>query len=123
MEDRRGPMVLGPKDQDISNSFSNTSLTLKKVHLVQPSKSQFRNKRSIADLKISVHYHHPPAHQQQLLKAGRMRSFTFFQLTIQTNDIFHLNFQNSKTINNWRSCQNSLSSSLTLEQLLLICVP
>ena len=24
----------GPKDQDISNSHSNTSLTLKKVHLV-----------------------------------------------------------------------------------------
>ena len=33
----RGPKVprsQGPKDQDISNSHSNTSLTLKKVHLV-----------------------------------------------------------------------------------------
>ena len=33
----RGPRVprsQGPKDQDISNSHSNTSLTLKKVHLV-----------------------------------------------------------------------------------------
>ena len=34
----RGPKVpryKGPKDQDISNSHSNTSLTLKKVHLVR----------------------------------------------------------------------------------------
>ena len=30
----RGPKVQGPKDQDISKSHSNTSLTLKKVHLV-----------------------------------------------------------------------------------------
>ena len=29
------PSSQGPKDQDISNSNSNTSLTLKKVHLVQ----------------------------------------------------------------------------------------
>ena len=28
------PRSQGPKDQDISNSHSNTSLTLKKVHLV-----------------------------------------------------------------------------------------
>ena len=28
------PRSQGPKDQDISNSNSNTSLTLKKVHLV-----------------------------------------------------------------------------------------
>ena len=28
------PRPRGPKDQDISNSHSNTSLTLKKVHLV-----------------------------------------------------------------------------------------
>ena len=28
------PMSQGPKNQDISNSYSNTSLTLKKVHLV-----------------------------------------------------------------------------------------
>ena len=46
MEEGRGPRVprskgskvqgsQGPKDQDISNSNSNTSLTLKKVHLVQ----------------------------------------------------------------------------------------
>ena len=45
MEEGRGPRVprskgskvqgsQGPKDQDISNSHSNTSLTLKKVHLV-----------------------------------------------------------------------------------------
>ena len=42
LEEGRGPRVLGPgvprsqgpKDQDISNSHSNTSLTLKKVHLV-----------------------------------------------------------------------------------------
>ena len=30
----RAPRSQGPKDQDISNSHSNTSLTLKKVHLV-----------------------------------------------------------------------------------------
>ena len=30
----RVPRFRGPKDQDISNSNSNTSLTLKKVHLV-----------------------------------------------------------------------------------------
>ena len=38
MEEGRGPRVprsRGPKDQDISNSHSNTNLTLKKVHLVQ----------------------------------------------------------------------------------------
>ena len=46
MEEGRGPRVLrlkgpkvqgsrGLKDQDISKSHSNTSLTLKKVHLVQ----------------------------------------------------------------------------------------
>ena len=29
------PRSRGPKDQDISKSHSNTSLTLKKVHLVQ----------------------------------------------------------------------------------------
>ena len=45
MEEGRGPKVQesqglwvqrskGPEDQDISNSNSNTSLTLKKVHLV-----------------------------------------------------------------------------------------
>ena len=37
LEEGRGPRVprsRGPKDQDISNSHSNTSLTLKKVHLV-----------------------------------------------------------------------------------------
>ena len=37
LEEVRGPRVSrsrGPKDQDISNSHSNTSLTLKKVHLV-----------------------------------------------------------------------------------------
>ena len=37
LEEGRGPRVprsSGPKDQDISNSHSNTSLTLKKVHLV-----------------------------------------------------------------------------------------
>ena len=45
LEEGRGPRVprskgskvqrsQGPKDQDISNSHSNTSLTLKKVHLV-----------------------------------------------------------------------------------------
>ena len=45
MEEERGPKVQesqglwvqrskGPEDQDISNSNSNTSLTLKKVHLV-----------------------------------------------------------------------------------------
>ena len=37
LEEGRGPKVprsRGPKDQDISNSHSNTSLTLKKVHLV-----------------------------------------------------------------------------------------
>ena len=31
------PKVQGSKDQDISNSHSNTSLTLKKVHLVLPT--------------------------------------------------------------------------------------
>ena len=31
------PKSQGPKDQDISNSHSNTSLTLKKVHLVLSS--------------------------------------------------------------------------------------
>ena len=31
------PRYQGPKDQDISNSHSNTSLTLKKVHLVSYS--------------------------------------------------------------------------------------
>ena len=30
----KGSKVRGPKDHDISNSNSNTSLTLKKVHLV-----------------------------------------------------------------------------------------
>ena len=37
LEEGRGqrvPRSRGPKDQDISNSHSNTSLTLKKVHLV-----------------------------------------------------------------------------------------
>ena len=37
LEEGRGPRVprsRGPKDQDISKSHSNTSLTLKKVHLV-----------------------------------------------------------------------------------------
>ena len=37
LEEGRGPRVprsQGPKDQDISNSHSNMSLTLKKVHLV-----------------------------------------------------------------------------------------
>ena len=45
LEEGRGPRVprpkgskvkgsQGPKDQDISNSHSNSSLTLKKVHLV-----------------------------------------------------------------------------------------
>ena len=41
MEEERGPKVhprvprsQGPMDQDISKSYSNTSLTLKKVHLV-----------------------------------------------------------------------------------------
>ena len=37
MEGGRGPRVpsaKGPEDQDISKSHSNTSLTLKKVHLV-----------------------------------------------------------------------------------------
>ena len=45
LEDGKGPRVprskgskvqgsQGPKEQDISNSLSNTSLTLKKVHLV-----------------------------------------------------------------------------------------
>ena len=37
LEEGRGPRVprsKGPKDQDISNSHSNMSLTLKKVHLV-----------------------------------------------------------------------------------------
>ena len=32
----RVPRPRGPKDQDISNPHSNTSLTLKKVHLVVP---------------------------------------------------------------------------------------
>ena len=32
---QRVPRSRGPKDQDISNSHSNTSLTLKKVHLVK----------------------------------------------------------------------------------------
>ena len=38
VEEERGPRVprsLGLKDQDISKSHSNTSLTLKIVHLVQ----------------------------------------------------------------------------------------
>ena len=38
MEEGRGPRVprsRGPKEQDISNSHLNTSLSLKKVHLVQ----------------------------------------------------------------------------------------
>ena len=46
VEEGRGPKVQesqglwvkrskGPEDQDISNSHSNTSLTLKKVHLVK----------------------------------------------------------------------------------------
>ena len=37
VEEERGPIVpryQGLKDQDISKSYSNTSLTLKKVHLV-----------------------------------------------------------------------------------------
>ena len=37
VQESQSPMVprsRGPKDQDISNSLSNTSLTLKKVHLV-----------------------------------------------------------------------------------------
>ena len=37
LEEGRGPRISrsrGPKDQDISKSNSNTSLTLKKVHLV-----------------------------------------------------------------------------------------
>ena len=42
LEERRGPRVQGsrgPKDQDISNLHSNTSLTLKKVDLVLGLKS------------------------------------------------------------------------------------
>ena len=38
LEEGRGPRVprsRGPKEQDISNSHLNTSLSLKKVHLVQ----------------------------------------------------------------------------------------
>ena len=38
VQESQGPRVprsQGPKDQDILNSHSNTSLTLKKVHLVQ----------------------------------------------------------------------------------------
>ena len=41
VQESQGPGVLksqGPKDQDISKSHSNTSLTLKKVHLVKVSK-------------------------------------------------------------------------------------
>ena len=37
VQESQGPRIprpRGPKDQDISNSHSNTSLTLKKVHLV-----------------------------------------------------------------------------------------
>ena len=37
VQESQGPRVprsRGPKDQDITNSHSNTSLTLKKVHLV-----------------------------------------------------------------------------------------
>ena len=37
VQESQGPMVPrshGPKDQDISKSHSNTSLTLKKFHLV-----------------------------------------------------------------------------------------
>ena len=37
------------------------------------SKSQFRNKRSRADVKISVHP--PPTHQQQLFKVATMSRF------------------------------------------------
>ena len=51
LEEGRGPRVprskgskvqgsQGPKDQDISNSHSNTSLTLKKVHLVDINVTQ-----------------------------------------------------------------------------------
>ena len=42
LEEGRGPRVprsQGPKDQDISNSHSNTSLTLKKVNLVYVTKT------------------------------------------------------------------------------------
>ena len=34
VQESQGPGVQGLKDQDISKSHSNTSLTLKKVHLV-----------------------------------------------------------------------------------------
>ena len=36
----------GPKDQDISKSYSNTSLTLKKVHLVFPYNSQYNKTKT-----------------------------------------------------------------------------
>ena len=51
----------GPKDQDISKSHSNTSLTLKKVHLVKKFKNvffikyllcHFRQKKNVMDVKI-----------------------------------------------------------------------
>ena len=43
--------------------------------LILLSKSQFRNKRSRADIKISLHNHH-----NQLLKASEMIVFTLIQL-------------------------------------------
>ena len=55
---------------------------------LQLSKSQFRNKRSRADVIITVH---PPTHQQ-LLKASRKMIFTLFQLTNQTRGIFHIKY-------------------------------
>jgi len=55
--------------------------------LILLSKSQFRNKRSRADVIISVHPP-PPTTHQQLLKASGMIVFTLIQLTNQMRDIY-----------------------------------
>ena len=50
----KGSKVQGPKDQDISNSNSNTSLTLKKVHLVLDFINSTLNDETIKHMHIFI---------------------------------------------------------------------
>ena len=56
LEEGRGPRVSrsrGPKDKDISNSDSNTSLTLKKVHLVLTNNALYQLINIMINVKFS----------------------------------------------------------------------
>ena len=55
VQESQGPRVpksKGPKDQDISKSHSNTSLTLKKVHLVYYLETTSHNYKSISITRL-----------------------------------------------------------------------